>query len=605
MKRSTLVKSIALAIASSTTSLTLAEDNTIIVTANQMEQNINDTLTDVEVLERQDIEKIQAQSFTDLLVNIAGIDTVQRGGQGKNTSIFARGTNTNQLLILIDGVRVGSATLGGKSVANIAISQIERIEIVKGPRAALWGSDAIGGVIQIFTRRYQNGEHRVAITMGSNATKEIDASIGFGNDQISNTFTYSHKQTDGFDAHIDSQTDDDGYDNDSFAIRGNYKLSENSTFDWVAQADEGENEFDTSWGGDITAHNNYLWNVRYSHQAGDWKNQFSMSTSRDQNFTFGNGVEQVNASVFETRRQQFNYLTQNKITDQLSIGGGIDWLEDNVEKSTTGYSQTKRNTKSIFINTNYVSKTWLAELALRYDDVENITTDTTYNLGLGYRINAQHQISLNLGEGFKAPTFNDLYFPWGGNPDLVFETSENREVIYKGFYDSGNLVLSVYDSDVDNLIQWRPDNNGIWAPQNVGKAEISGIDASFTLQTGDYSHKLIASYVSTEDAFSHQQLSLRAKNQFGYDLSYTGDSIDWFIQIKQVGEKPDTDFQTYMPIELDSYTQVNIGASYTFDNQWQLKLKISDAFDESPTLASGYNSGGREFYLTLVHQNLF
>jgi len=171
MKRSLIVQSIALALATPLTLSTIADDNKIVITANQLEQDINDTLTDVEVIEREDIERIQPQSFVDLLVNIAGIDTVTKGGQGSDTSIFARGSNSNQLLILIDGVRVGSATLGVKSVANISISQIERIEIVKGPRAALWGSDAIGGVIQIFTRRYQSGEHRLAVTTGSHSNK--------------------------------------------------------------------------------------------------------------------------------------------------------------------------------------------------------------------------------------------------------------------------------------------------------------------------------------------------------------------------------------------------------------------------------------------------
>ncbi|RLA05610.1 MAG: hypothetical protein DRQ47_00695 [Gammaproteobacteria bacterium] len=581
-----------------------AADEVLIVTANQMEQNITDTLTDVEVIEREDIERLQPQSFADLLVNIAGIDVIQKGGPGQDTSIFSRGTNSNQVLILIDGVRVGSATLGGKSVANISISQIDRVEIVKGPRAALWGSDAIGGVIQIFTRRYHNGEHRVALTLGSNNTEEVDASIGFGNEQFSNTITYGHQKTDGFDAYMDAETDDDGYQNDSLALRGDYKVSESSVIDWVAQTDQGESEFDTSWGGNILEYDNYLWNLRYSHQGDNWLNQFSASNSRDKNFTFGNGVERANADVFETRRQQYKYLTRNSFSDELSIAAGIEWLEDDVGSSTTIYSISERTTKSAHINGNYISDSFLAEVALRYDDVENVADDTTFNIGFGYRFNQDHQLSLNYGEGFKAPTFNDLYYPWGGNPNLKFETSENIELVYKGFYDSSNLMVSLFDSTVDDLIQWIPDNNGIWAPQNIGMAEISGIDTSFKISYGSFVHKLTASYINAEDAATSEQLQLRAKEHFGYDLSYAADAFDIFAQFQYVGERPDVDFQTWMPVMLDSYTQVNIGASYRFSNSWLLKLKISDAFDESPTMVSGYNSGGRLFYLTLVHQNL-
>ena len=609
MKKSILfartIQSIAVSIALTQSISAQDADEVLVVTANQMQQNINDTLTDVEIINRQDIERLQPQSFVDLLVNIAGIDVVQKGGPGQDTSIFSRGTNSNQLLILIDGVRVGSATLGGKSVANIAISQIERIEIVKGPRAALWGSDAIGGVIQIFTRRYQSGEHRIALGVGSNATRDIDASIGFGNESFSNTLTYSHSQTDGFDAHIDAETDDDGYETDSFSIRGDYKLSANGSLDWVAQSDKGESEFDTTWGGNILEFNNHLWNIRYTHKMNNWDHQVSASSSRDQNFTFGNGVARSAAEIFETRRDQYKFITRNTISNSLSVAGGFEWFTDNVEKSTSGYTLTERTTKSAHVNASYIGDKFLAEFAVRYDDVEAVADDTTINLGLGYRFSVQHQLSINYGEGFKAPTFNDLYFPWGGNPDLKFETSENKELVYKGFYNTGNLTVSVYDSEVDDLIQWIPDVNGIWAPQNIGHADISGIEASYNIAYGDFSHKFTASSISSEDGTTGKQLQLRAKTHFGYEISYASDSFDIFTQFQYVGERPDTDFQTWMPTMLGSYTQINVGASYSFDKQWQLKLKVSDALDENPTLVSGYNTPGRTFYLTLVHQDLF
>ncbi len=587
------------------TIVSFAKDETLIVTANRLEQNIQDTLTDIAIIEREDIERLQPQSFTDLLVNIAGLDITQKGGPGQDASIFSRGTNSNQLLILIDGVRVGSATLGGKSVATIAVSQIERVEIVKGPRAALWGSDAIGGVIQIFTRRYQSGEHRLALTTGSNSTRDIDVSAGFGSENNTNTISYSHKETDGFDAHIDTQTDDDGHENDSLAIRGDYLLgtANTGTLDWVAQLDKGETEFDSTWGGNILAYNNYLWNIRYSQQLAGWNNQLSVSNSRDKSYSFGNGVEKVNADNFETRKQQYKFLTQNNISDALTIAGGLEWIKDDVSHSTTEYKNEKRSTKSVHINTNYNKDNLLAEFAIRYDDVENVASDTTFNLGVGYRFSEQHQLSLNIAEGFKAPSFNDLYYPWGGNEDLKFETSENIEIVYKTFFDQNQLVMTIYDSEVDNLIQWIPDNDDVWSPQNIGQAEISGVDASFTVYQGDLTHKLMLSHTNTKDAVTGVQLMLRAKKHFGYEITYSGDSVSVFSQIQYVGKRPDTDFLTYMPTMLDGYVQTNIGINYSFKENWQLNLKINDAFDKAATLVSGYNAAGRELYLTLVHMN--
>jgi len=604
----TISQAIALTLATTSTVVTFADDttdNVVVISANQMEQDINDTLTDVQVIDRQYIEKVQPQTFADLLANIAGIDVVQKGGQGQNTSIFSRGANSNQVLILIDGVRVGSATLGGKSVADISISQIERLEIIKGPRAALWGSDAIGGVIHIFTRRFKSNEHRIGLTMGTHGTREIDASIGFGTDDFSNTLTYSKKDSRGIDAHIDAETDNDGYENDSLSIRGDYKVTEKSSLDWLAQIDQGETEFDTSFGGNITNHDNYLWNIRYNLQSNDWNNQFAVSQSTDENITFGNGISKSEADVFETQKMQFNYLSQYSLSDSIALAGGFEWLEDDVSSTTTTYAQEKRSTKSIHLNGTYKDDSWLAEAAIRQDDVEDVASETTFNLGLGYRFNDQHQLSLNFGEGFKAPSFNDLYYPFGGNPDLKFETSSNSEFVYKGFYNLGSLVVSVYDSEIENLIQWSPDASGVWAPKNIGSADIFGVDASLKISYGNLSHKITASYVEAEDGNTGNQLALRAKNHFGYEISYQVKKFDFFAQAQQVGERPDTDFQTFTPTMLDSYVQLNVGVGYRFNDNVQLKFKISDALDEEPILASGYNSEGRSFYLTVVHQNLF
>lgn len=581
-----------------------SSSNRMIITANQLEQNINDTLTDVELIDSDDIERIQPQSLTDLLVNIAGIDSVQKGGLGQDSSIFSRGTNSNQMLILLDGVRVGSATLGVKSVANISVSQIESIEIVKGPRAALWGSDAIGGVIQIFTKRYANGEHRISLTTGSNATRSLDASFGMSTNGVDNTLSYSHKSSNGIDAHIDAENDKDGYDVDSLSLTGDYQFDDSSSLDWVAQLDKGDTDFDTPWGGNIINHNNYLWNLRYSFQAANWNNQLSINTSRDQSISFGNGVSKADAGSFETRRQQYSLLTSNQLSDSVSFGAGVDVVTDNVDRSTAVYTESERSTTSAHINAVYTGDALLGEFAIRYDDVENIASNTTLNLGIGYRFDRYNQLSLNFGEGFKAPTFNDLYFPYGGNADLKFETSTNKEIVYKGFYDIGSLVVSAYESEVDDLIQWIPNADGIWAPQNIGAADISGIDLSYKFGYGNFDHKLTASSVNTKDRATGMQLLLRAKKRFGYELSYSDDGFSIFTQVQYVGERPDTHFQTYSPTLLSSYTQINLGLSYEISTSWSLKLKVSDALDKAPTLVSGYNPSGREYYLTLVHSNL-
>ena len=598
MKNNLVASSIALVLAGSVSAPLIADDtngddNLIVVSANRIEQNITDILTDVTIIGREDIERIQPQSLVDLLVNVAGVDYTQAGGHGQDTSIFVRGTNSNQVLILIDGIRVGSATLGEKSVSTIPVSLIERVEIVKGPRAAIWGSDAIGGVIQIFTRRYEAGEYRVAATVGSNFSREAEVVVGFGDDKFSNTISYSARESNGFDVRIDAEDDDDGYERQSVSIRGDYKFSESSTLDWVAQTDRGESLFDSPWSApeeNLIEYRNHHWNLRYSYQDDSWNHQASINASRD------------SARGFETRRQQLTYLVSNEVTEGLSLAGGFEYYEDDISKSETVYNIEKRDTTSAFVSLNYVGDLLLADFAVRYDDVENVTDELTSNLGLGFRINSQHLLSLNYSEGFKAPTFNDLYFPFGGNPDLEFETSENTELVYKGFFDNANLVISIYDSEIDNLIQWMPDANGVWSPQNVGKADISGVDLTYEINQDDFNHKFTADSVDAKDATTNARLIRRAKNHFGYELTHTLDNFDWFAQIQYVGKRPDTDFQTFLPIESDSFTSVNLGLGYYLTKDWKLQLKINDLFNEEPTIVSGYHPIEQEFYFTISYQ---
>ncbi|MET1256204.1 TonB-dependent receptor domain-containing protein [Aliikangiella maris] len=610
MKKQFLLRATVLAIASSGSLATIADDavesqsqdEKIVVTANRIQQDINDTLTDVEIITRADIEKIQPRSLIDLLVNVSGLDSVQKGGHAQDSSLFVRGANSNQVLVLIDGVRVGSATLGEKSISNIPMAQVERVEIVKGPRAAIWGSDAIGGVIQIFTRRYLSSESRIGVTMGSNDSAEVDVALGFGDETLNNTVTYSHKKSDGFDVRIDDENDDDGFKNDSIAMRGSYQKSEHHTFDWVAQVDKGQYDFDTSYLGNQSHYKNHFWNLRYLYHTNEWNHQLAWSVNRDRFYSVGNGVTRATAGNYETRREQYNYLTRHQINQEFSFSGGIEWLLDDIRHTTSDYALKQRESKSAQIGFNYIGELWLADLAVRYDDIQRVNSETSVNFGIGFRIADNHLLSINYAEGFKAPTFNDLYYPYGGNPELNFELSDNIELVYKGDIFGGRLTVSVYESEIENLIQWTPDSEGAWTPQNVGEAEISGVDLTYKLTHGNWSHQLTASHTKAENTTTKQQLLRRAKEQAGYQLSYAEQQLDWFAQIQYVGERPDNDFQTYSPMMLDSYVRLNLGVAYELNTNWKFQLKVNDALDEAPTQVSGYYPVEREFYFTVSYQ---
>ncbi len=601
MKHHSIAISVAVALSLSIQNVASSDnDQRLVVTANKIQQDVNDTLAVIEIISREDIEQLRPQSVTELFETIAGLDVTNNGGHGQSSSFFSRGTNSSHTLILIDGVRVGSATLGNKELNSLPVAQIERIEIVKGPRAALWGSDAIGGVVQIFTRRMQQGQYQASATLGSNQAQHGNLIVGLGGESVSNTISIASEKSDGYDV-LDSETDNDrdGYRKISLALRGDFNIDHNHLLDWIASADEGNNEFDTLWsGGTVESdYKNQLWNLRYSYSNENWLSQIAAKGSRDYLTQYGNGTLKGHGGIFETRRQQINALLQHQTTDHLSLTGGVEWYEDDVSYSSSEYAQEQRATESVYLNSVYNTGKLLSELALRHDKIEAIDNVNTFNASLGYRFDNKITISANRSKGFKAPTFNDLYYPWGGNPDLQAEYSYNNEFNLKMIRKDYRLAVSFYEMDITNLIQWTPDNTGAWSPQNVNEASISGREVSLDVTHADLKHTVTATYIEAENSATGMQLDRRARHQGSYEVSTQYDVVNGFVRAKYNGSR--TDGGTKLP----SFVKVDMGLSYSFNTQLDFQLTVKDAFDEAGVTVNNYFAPGREVYFTATYRN--
>ncbi len=575
-------------------------EETIVVTANRFSQDVTEVLADIEIIERADIERLQPRSFVELMESIAGVDVIRRGGHGQTASLFVRGASSDQTLVLIDGIRVGSATLGEKAYSTISVSQIDRIEIVKGPRAAVWGSDAIGGVIQIFTRQYDNKEYQLVNTFGTNSSFSREASIGFGSDRFKHTFSYASRETDGIDARVGLDDDEDGSSSESYVLRGGYDLSANHQLEWSLQKDRVNSEFDTSFGGDKTRNDIELANIRYTTDIAGWGTSFSIANSRDESATFDQDEGFNTDRLFVTDKRILGIVTSKNLNEQLNFVGGVDWFEDDISDSATGYNEELRETTSYFAGLSYNNNIILADLVVRNDDVENVDKRTSTNAAVGYQITPNQLISLNSAEGFKPPSFNDLYFPFGGNPDLKFETSDNLELIYKANWSGVNLSATVYKTDIENLIIWLPNDDGIWMPINVGEALLQGGTFDVNFAVGDsFNHGINLSIVEPEDKQTGERLIRRSRIQASYDIAFSGENFDWSIQVNHVGSRKDSSST------LPAYTRVNAAAAYRFNDNWKLSFKINDAFDKAPIEVATYNPLGKEYFLTITRSGLF
>lgn len=571
---------------------------TLVFTASRMPLAINATLNDVVVIERQAIDDSMATSLFDLVKGYAGLDMVRKGGPGQEASLYIRGANANHLLILIDGVEVVSATLGLKALADISLDQVERIEIVKGPRAALWGSRALGGVVQIFTR--DTDSQSLTLSTGSFNELGLSYSAGAQWQKGRAQFSYDRSHVKGYDARLDGDTDADGASRENFLVKLGYVPGDAKQLNLLLQSSQGSTEFDTSWGGDELEFDNWLWSLDYRQQSEDSEQHWQLSQQRDLSLTLGNGNPPLG---FETRTDSIQYQYQQTLSEHWQLGASLQWQNEDIGRSDSSYAQTERDTKSGHLYSHYDQGDWLAEAGARYTDVEGLKNNTSLHLGFGYRITAEQLLSLNLGEGFKAPTFNDLYYPFGGNPDLAYETSENLELIYKSWWTESQLQFSLYRNKVDNLIQWLPDANGIWTPQNVGQAELRGADIEWSYSQQDWQQQIMLSYVDAIDTNTGSALLLRPKTRLNYQLSLDI-STNWSLNMAwhYLGKRPDTDYQTFMPIRLKAQHGIDMQLAYKISPVWQLHLGIQDALNQELIYVSGYRPEGRSWRLQLHYR---
>lgn len=581
-------------IASANAEKSMEDIEVLTVTATRSSLNIDDALTSQVVITREDIELANPISVLDLLSSVPSIDVASNGGKGQTGSIFMRGTGSDHTLVLIDGVRVSSATSGGTSFSTISPEMIERIEIVQGPRAALWGSDAIGGVIQIFTRQLSNGEFFAGASFGTDSYKKYKAGVGISHGDGQTTITVSKEQSDGYDVTESdgADADDDGYDFTSVAIRGQQKVTDEFSLDWLLSSDSGDNEFDGYYNGsDIK---NHAWLVRANYQS-DFNgiaNQtvFSVGQNRDSADSLIDGESQ---GVFETRRNQYSIVNNSELSENLQLNLGVDHYQDDVSKSTTTYDIEERDTTGVFVHTLYTKNAWTYEATLRHDNVEDIESENTYNLGLGYAFNDDSRIVVNHGTGFKAPTFNDLYYPWGGNDDLVSEFSKSSEIFFETKLDDINVSWNFYHSNVDNLIVW----DGSKA-DNIEETEINGLEFALNFDKLGGTHDFNMSYTDAEDKQTKKQLVRRAKEKFNYKFTTSISAADLYVEYQFVGSRLDRG-----DVELSSYQLVNLGLNYDISDNLSLSSRVTNLLDKEYQTANTYNTQERAFYVGITYQN--
>jgi len=569
----------------------------VIVTATRTAQTQDATLAAVTVIDRTEIERLQPTSLIDLLRGTPGVSYSNSGGPGKATSVFLRGTESSHVLVLVDGVKIGSATLGTASLQDIPVEQIERIEIVRGPFSSLYGSDAIGGVIQIFTRRPKGGlVPHFSVGAGSEGTQRHSAGVAGKGTQGWYSVNAAHENTDGINARSTGEADLDGYRNSSLTLQGGYRFGEQWDAEARAFRAEGENMID---GFSANQSMDFVQQaagarLRYA-PTQDFVLTLNGGRSDDLSDTLSGDVL---SSTFDTHR------VTGSLQGDLRLGEGLwsfgyDWRRDHVD-STTTYLVDSRINRGAFGQWQQTFGAHSLQASVRRDDDTQFGGKTTGSALWGWNFTDALRVTVSYGTAYRAPTFNELYFPFYGDPDLTPESSRSIELGLRGKHGWGGWSINTFDTKVDDLITTFCTPTFDCTAVNTDRARLKGTEFSVDTSLAGWDLRASATLLDPRndtEGKRDQLLARRAKRSGRFDADRRFGDFSVGASVYAAGARVES-----FGGNLAGYSTTDVRLSYAFDDAWRLQLSANNVFDKEYETATSYNQPGRNYLLTLRYQ---
>lgn len=579
----------------------LAALDPIVVTATIGPRTAGESLSSVTTLDKKTIREQQPAEFSDLLRSQPGINVISNGSFGKNTSVYTRGTGSESTIFLVDGIRLRSSTSGSAPWQYFPVDLVDRVEIVRGPRSSLYGADAVGGVIQAFTHEPGGDDRRGWVEAGGGS---FDTQMGSGgiSARAGNTrFSLSgvHEETDGTE--IVEGGDDKGFRNTAGIAKVTHELENGGQAGLLLMQSQGNTEFE---GGD-TDYRIRLAGVRLATPVSDyWDTAFQLSEARDEQDNFRDSGDSVfNTTARAARWENTLYFS----THELALGGEL--LNEEVE-STVGYDENSRTNAAAFSQLRLGFGPSDVQLSVRLDDNEAYGQETTGGLSLGHALDNHHRVRASYQTSFRAPTFNDLYYPletysfggsYAGNPDLEPEKGRAIELGVSGRYNVWFWDAAVYQLDVDNLISLETDTGGNTRPANVDEARIRGVELTGGLDYESWRAEAALTLMDPRDSNTDNRLRRRSGTQFRLDLDR--DFTNWSL-----GATVNAEGYRYDDAENDErlpgFATLDVRAGWQFARDWSTRLTVDNVFDKEYATAlrfdgKGYLAAGRTAMLTV------
>lgn len=578
----------------------------VVVTASRTVQTADETLSSVSVITREQIENSGAQSLPDLLQRVQGVSFARSGPVGQDTSLFMRGTESDHVLLLVDGIKLGSATSGKAAFQHLPLEQIERIEVVRGPRSSIYGSEAIGGVIQIFTREDAPGASASAMA-GGNDTGEVETSFTGGSDTTRYTVTARHFDTDGISARNDAFPDNDGYQNNSASINVSHNFSNTASWSLSALNSDGITEFDNcGFPGSSDCETEFTQQVVSTNVDAQvmptWSITLTAGRSRDEASSFNDGSFN---NEFDTERDEVSWQNDITIGTRNLLTLGLDYSDENVE-STTNFTQSSRENEAVFGQWQWTGDRANFQTSVRHDDNEAFGEEDTGSIAAGYRIGDTTRVYGSFGTAFKAPTFNDLFFPFTdfgggftfeGNPDLEPESSESIEIGVEGGHD-WRWSANVFRTEIEQLIVLTTSS-----VINLDQGNITGVElAANATRMGwnlNANLTLLDTEAETDDANDGNELPRRPERAVNIGARRDFGRTMFGVSARHESERFDEAANT---TELDAFTVVDMMLGYRIDKDLMLRGELHNVFDTDYQTVDTFNMLDRTLFVRLSYQ---
>jgi vitamin B12 transporter len=581
---------------------------TIVVTGTRSPVRADQALAHTTVIDQQQIQTATGRSLADLLAQQPGVQLTSNGGLGKSSSLFVRGLEARHTLLLIDGVRYGSATLGTPVWENIPLEAVERIEIVRGPLSGLYGSDAVAGVVQIFTRRGTQGQKwDASVGLGSNPYRRGGAGLRFGQENLEGAVQVQHTHTDGFSA-TNAQVpfgnfnpDDDGFKQTSANAQLGWKITPDWRVDARLLQSKGTTQVDD--GPDVDARAELLTRSFSAQASGlvlaNWRTGLVIGRSTDEYTTLASASPFTDLGTIGTQQTQVTW--ENTFSTPLGAALVLaEWVKQDVSRPQEPFEVSQRTIDGLAagINGNAGIHTWQANL--RHDRNSQFNNQTTGTLAYGVNINAQWRAAFSYGTSFVAPSFNQLYFPNFGNPDLQPEEGKHGELSVRWADTWQQVRLAYFDNRIRGFISSGPQ------PTNIPRTRIDGWSLSYAARTG--STQIDAS-VDVQDprndtegsADAGNLLPRRAKNALhvGVQTLLAG-TWNMGAQFNAFDARFDDSANT---TRLPGYATLDMHADWRLAPQWSIGVKVNNVADKQYETVLGYNQPGREGFVTLQYRD--